>query len=70
LEREIKNPFIGTLREMWGSRSEPLSMVFWSEEAQKYAISEIRVDCIEERFSDKIDYLANIADGYGTKFFD
>jgi hypothetical protein len=33
LEREDKNPFIGTLKEMWGSRSEPLSMVFWSEEA-------------------------------------
>jgi hypothetical protein len=70
LDREDKSPFIGTLREMWGSRAEPLSIVFWSEEAQNYAISEIRVDCLEGAFEDKIDYLNNLADGYSTKFFD
>lgn len=69
-EREDKNPLIGTLKEMWGSRAEPLSIVFWSETAQNYAVSEIRVDCLENKFDDKIDYLSNLADGYSTKFFD
>lgn len=70
LEREDKSPMIGTLKELWGSRKEPLSMVFWSEEAQDYAVSEIRLDCLDEHYEDKVDYLQNLAEGYSTQFFD
>lgn len=70
LEREDKNPIIGTLKELWGSRNEPLSMVFWSEEAQCYTVSEIRLDCLESGFDEKVDYLQNLAEGYSTQFFD